>query len=107
MNRVRKGNYYRLKTKKWFEAEGYLVENLERNQKLFIKGKVIFIKKDVWGSDLMAKNDKEIIFIQCKTNKTDINKGIKELNATVWPKNIRKMVVIWEKRAKEPEIIEC
>jgi len=107
MNRVAKGNYYRLKTKKWFEKEGYLVENLERIQRIYTLKGVIYAKKDVWGSDLMCKNDKEIIFIQCKTNKGDINKGIKELNNTCWPDFVRKMVVIWPVRAREPEVIEC
>lgn len=107
MNKIAKGNYYRLKTKKWFEKDGYLVENLEKNQRLYIKGKVIFIKKDLWGSDLIAKNDKEIIFIQCKTNRVHINKGIMELNKTVWPDTVKKYVVIWTPRAKEPEIIEA
>ena len=79
MNKVKKGNYYRLKTKKWFEKEGYVVEVAEKNQRIWTKKGVIFIKKDLWGADLIAKNKFEMIFIQCKTNKVDINKGIMEL----------------------------
>ena len=107
INRVRKGSYYRLKTKKWLEKDGYLVENLEKSQRIFTKSRVIFIKNDLWGSDLIAKNGKEMIFVQNKTNKGDISKGIKELNKTIWPPFIKKWVVIWKPRAREPEVIEC
>ena len=108
VSRVQKGNYYRLKTKKWLEADGYLVENLEHSQRIFLKDKdqVIFIKKDIWGADLIAKNKKEIIFIQCKTNKGDISSGIKELNTTIWPACVKLWVVRWPLRAREPEIVE-
>jgi len=106
-NKIQRGNYYRLKTKKWFEKEGYLVENLEKSQRIFTKKGVIFIKKDIWGSDLIAKNNKEIIFIQVKSNRTDINKGIKEIEGTVWPEFIKRVIVIWEPRAREPEIINA
>jgi hypothetical protein len=105
MNKINKGNYYKLKTKKWLQADGYEVGSLETNQRLFIKGRMIFIKRDLWGADLIAKNDKEMIFIQCKTNKGDVNKGLKELNTTVWPAFIKRWVVIWPLRAREPEVV--
>jgi len=106
MSKISKGNYYRLKTKKWLEADGYLVETLEKLQRIFVKGQVFFAKKDIWGGDLVAKNNKEIIWIQCKTNKVDINKGLKELNATIWPSFVKRWVVIWPLRAREPEVVE-
>ena len=106
MSKIQKGNYYRLKTKKWLEKDGYLVENLEKNQRIFTKGQVIFIKRDLWGGDLVAKNDKEIIWIQCKTNKVDISKGIKELSQTIWPPFVKRWVVIWPYKAREPEVVE-
>lgn len=107
MNKIKKGNYYRLKTKKWLEKDGYLVENLEKSQRIFTKDKkVIFIKKDIWGCDLIAKNKNELIFIQVKADKGDISKGIKEINKTPWPDFAKKWVVFWPYKAKEPEIIE-
>lgn len=106
VNKVQKGNYYRLKTKKHLEADGYEVVNMEQSQRIWTKKGTIFIKKDIWGADLCAKNDKEIIFIQVKANKGDISKGIKELKKTVWAKFIKLWVVYWQPRAREPEIIE-
>ena len=107
VNKVQKGNYYRLKVKKWLEADGYLVENLEHSQRIFTKGRVIFIRKDIWGADLIAKNEKELIFVQVKSNKTHISSGIKELCSTVCPRFVKRWVVVWTPRAREPEVIEC
>lgn len=113
MNRVRKGNYYRLRTKKFLEKEGYLVENLEKSQRLFIKGKnppyddkVIFIKKDIFGGDLIAMKKDELIFVQCKSNSVDINKGVNEFKKFPFPDFVKKWVVYWQPRSKEPNITE-
>ena len=65
------------------------------------------MKRDLWGADLVAKNSTELIFIQCKTNRSDIAKGIKELNKTKWPVFVKLWVVIWQPRAREPTIIEA
>lgn len=111
-NRVRKGNYYRLKTKKFYEAEGYSVENLEKTQRIVTRDKdtdemkTIFIKRDLWGGDLVAANRQEMIWIQVKANKGDITKGLKELQASPLPDCIKKIVVWWPERAREPEIYE-
>lgn len=107
MNKIRKGSYYRLKTKKWLEKDGFKVENLEISQRIFTKDKkVIFIKKDLWGADLLASNGVQLIVIQNKANKGDISKGIKELKSAPWPAFVKRWVVFWEYRAREPEIIE-
>lgn len=108
MNRTRKGNYYRNKTKKWYEDQGYMVAVLEHSNRIFKDGKVIFRTSDIWGCDLMAKNSEEIIFIQCKT-KDNLAAGIKELKKfEPWPllPGVVVQVVYWESRAKEPTIVE-
>jgi Holliday junction resolvase-like predicted endonuclease len=96
VNKIRKGNYYRLKTKKWLESKGYLVEILEHSGR--------YSKKDIWGSDLIAKNETEMVFIQVKSNKGDISSGKKQLLATAWPPNIELWVVYWEVYSKSPTI---
>ena len=107
MSSTAKGNYYRKKTINFLEKQGYEVEILEKNQRLMKNGRVLFIRRDIWGSDLIAKNEDEIIFIQCKTNRGDIAKGIKELNRTHWPSFVKRWVVIWTPRAREPEVIDA
>ena len=98
LNKVRKGNYYRLKTRKWLESKGYLVEILEHSGR--------YSKKDIWGSDLIAKNETELIFIQVKSNKAHLSMGKKELLATVWPPFVKLWVVCWEPYSKKPIVVE-
>ena len=105
MSKISKGNYYRLKTKKWLEKDGWTVENLEKTQRIFTKDKgVLFIKSDLWGADLIAVNGIDIIFVQCKTHKSDISKGIKELSRVPWPASVKRWVVRWDAGAREPTI---
>jgi len=108
MNKIKKGNYYRLKTKKWLEADGFKVETLEKTMRIFTNDKkVIFIKRDLWGADLIASNGSELIVIQNKTSRGDASKGIRELKSAPWPDNVKKWVVIWSFKSREPEIIEA
>ena len=101
-----KGNYYKRKTKVWFEADGYTVEYLEKLQHIYAKGKVIYIKRDLLGADLLAVNDKEFILANVISNKGDLAKHIKRFKEYPNPSFIKRLIVYWEARAKEPEIIE-
>ncbi len=104
-----KGNYYKIKTKKWFEEKGYQCEYLEKLQRIFTKDKkVIFIKKDLFSSDGLAINENEIIFWNSKLNKKNISQGYKNYSELKIPKipQIKKWLIVWEKYSKEPEIIE-
>ncbi len=108
---MNKGTYYKTKTKKWFQKDGFHVEYLEKNQRIFVKGKVIFIKRDVFGADGLAMNTEKMIFWQCKLNKKNIAEAIKEFNKFPYPKAcpqkcIERWIVVWTPRAREPEIIE-
>jgi Holliday junction resolvase-like predicted endonuclease len=107
MNKVRKGNYYRKKTIDWLTEHGYDVAIFERNQRIYQKdGSVINIKQDVWGCDLVAKNEDELIFIQCKSRAQDVNSGIKQMKKYKWPPFVKLQVIYWEERAKEPTVVE-
>ena len=89
------------------EADGFKVENLEKSQRIFTDDKkVIFIKRDLWGADLICSNGKELIVIQNKTDKGDVSKGIRELKTAPWPDFVKKWVVIWPFKGREPEIVE-
>ena len=112
VSKIKKGNYYRLRTKKWFEDHGYCVEVLERRKGVFIKdkktgqGKIIFTATDIFGSDLLAMKETEIIFIQVKTHQGDVLKGLNEFLKYPFPSFVKRQVVRWELRAREPEIKE-
>ena len=67
----------------------------------------MFMKKDLWGGDLVARNRDELIWVQVKSNKGDIGRGIKQLSEDDnWPDNVKRWVVCWEPRVREPEIVE-
>lgn len=110
--RQRKGRYYLLKTRDYLKGLGYQVEIVEKTQRIVTrddKGKqfVLFSKKDLWGGDLVARNKEELIWVQVKSNKGDIGRGIKQLSEDdEWPESVKRWVMYWEPRAKEPEIIE-
>jgi len=101
-----KGNYYRVKTKKWFQDKGYFTEYLEKNQRIFIKGRVIFIKRDLFGADGLSMNGKEMIFWQAKLNSDNIAKAVKEFNQFPYPSFVQRWIVVWTPKAREPQIVE-
>jgi hypothetical protein len=68
MNKVSKGNYYRKRTKDFYEKDGWRVDICEKNQRIFTPKGIVFVKKDLWGADLIAAKGEEMMFIQCKTN---------------------------------------
>jgi len=103
---MNKGSYYKMRTKKWFEKKGYFTDYLEKSQRIFTKGKVIFIKRDVAGADGLAMNKKEMIFWQSKLNSENIASAIKEFHKFPYPSFIQRWIVVWTIRAKEPQIVE-
>jgi hypothetical protein len=110
MSASQKGNYYKLRTKKWLEAKGYSVAFLERM--LWIPPKVkgdrmIPVKRDQFGADLLAVNHDEIIFVQVKLNRKNIAAGRHEFARYTFPPSTQRWIVIWEPKAHEPDIEDC
>src|SRR3990167_8516870 len=64
---AQRGAYYKARTKRWLEARGYHVLDLEV-VRWIVKpdGTRIPVKHDQLGSDLEAVNETEIIFVQVK-----------------------------------------
>lgn len=107
---MNKGNYYKRKTKDWLVKEGYVCEYLEKLQRLFVKGKLIYIKRDLFASDILAMKEDKLIFVQVKSGgeKTGINikNAIKEFDKYPFPDFVDRWVIIWRERQREPEIID-
>ena len=88
------------------------MEIVEKTQRIVTKDdkgdhKVLFCKKDLWGGDLIARNKEEFIWIQVKSNRCDIARGLKQLTEdNEWPEVVKRWVIYWEPRQKEPEIVE-
>jgi len=123
MSAVSKGNYYKLKTKKWLEAKGYQVAFMERMMWVFgRKGdmrRLIPVKKDQFGSDLLAmkgmvigkdgwaEDHGELIFVQVKLNRKNVAEAHKAFGKFEFPEFVEKWIVVWEPRAREPEVIKA
>lgn len=110
---IKKGNYYKKKTKEWFEKRGYQVQLTEFMCAMVVKGKCFYRKIDIFGSDGISMNGKEIIFWNSKATTTDRKDGIskmksdakKEFEKYQFPNNVKRQAVIWIPR-KEPIIVE-
>ena len=105
MSNRSKGNYYARKSKKWLEGQGWLVAKTEVAKYC---GKFI-IRQDLWGSDYMAINGKEIMFIQVKfiENEKDYSSvyhAKAEFAKYPFPKCVKKVIHLWRLRIKEPII---
>lgn len=104
--KVQKSDYYRWKTKKWFQEKGYYVEYLEVYRRIVKDGKTLIIKRDLFGADMMAINGKELIFANSVLGRKNIAKHVKEFEKYPYPSSVNRWVVVWEKGRREPEIVE-
>jgi hypothetical protein len=112
MSTVSMGNYYKNRTKKWLEAKGYTVQLTEFvSARPIGGGRMIWTKKDVFGSDGIAMNGEEIIFWNAKATKIGQiswhkSQGKKQFDQFPFPESVKRHLYIWEPR-KEPIIIDC
>lgn len=107
-----RGNYYKRKTRDWFEKQGYTVELTEFVcGRMIGKGRIIYQKVDVLASDGVAYNNKEFILWNSKAASSyrqaiDLkSKGSKEYRGIEVPPFIKKQLIIWEPR-KQPTVVE-
>lgn len=108
-----KGNYYKRRSKEYYEKLGYNVQLTEFVCATVIKGKCFYRKIDIFGSDGIAINGKEIIFWNSKATSNDRENGIskmkseckKEFEKYPFPKCVKKQAIIWLPR-KQPIIYD-
>lgn len=107
-----RGNYYKRKTKEYLEKLGYTVQLTEFvSSRPIGGGKMIWTKKDVFGSDGIAMNGEDIIFWNAKSASTGNqsplkSRGKSEFAKFPFPKSVKLHLYIWEPR-KKPVIIDC
>jgi hypothetical protein len=108
-----RGNYYKRKTKDWYEKLGYTVQLTEFMCATVIKGKCFYRKIDIFGSDGISMNGKEIIFWNSKATTPDRVNGVSkhksegklEFQKYPFPEFVKRHIVIWEPN-KKPQIVE-
>jgi hypothetical protein len=113
MSTTSKGNYYKAKTKKWFESLGYETQLVEFMTARPIAGRTLYIKKDVFDSDGISMNGNEIIFWNSKhytttknNHDTQIREAKKKYLSHKFPPTVKLQIIMWKPRIKQPEIIE-
>jgi len=105
------GTQFRYKTKKWFQELGYSVEYLEKYQNMFIKGRMIYIKQDLFGSDGIAMNGQQLIFWQCKSSEKNdfkIKEAIRKFKEYPFPPFVDLWIIKWIKynrKGVNPEVV--
>jgi hypothetical protein len=102
-----KGQAAKLKTKRWLEAQGYVVAFLERV--LWIQGKAGLVpcKRDQYGADLEAKSATRTIYAQVKSGtsaRSQLAAARKEFAKYPLDGHDQQWIVIWTPRAREPEV---
>lgn len=106
MSNTSRGNYYKRKSRDYYESLGYTVQLTEFMCALVVKGKCFYRKIDIFGSDGIAMNGKEIIFWNSKATeqKSNLTSGIKEFEKYPFPDSVIREIIVWETR-KKPRII--
>ena len=103
---VQKGTYYKGRTKKCLEGQGYSVGTLD---KMMCVKKNIFIKKDQFASDLLAVGNGKVIFVQVKSGETALYKvkeAVREFEKFDFPEFADRWVVCWAERVRKPIIVD-
>jgi len=111
-NTTSRGNYYKRKTRDWFIGRGYTTQLTEfLTTRPIGGGKVIYIKKDVFGADGISMNGKEIIFWNSKHTlggdvRFEKHGAKKEFAKYPFPPSVKLQAIIWQPRQKIPTIVE-
>ncbi len=114
MSTTSKGNYYKKKTQEYFEKLGYTTQITEFMCGRMIPGnRMIYVKRDVFGSDGISMNGKEIIFWNSKATTNDRLYGVTNMKSEAkvefekypFPPSVKRQAVIWLPR-KKPIIVD-
>lgn len=108
-----RGNYYKRKSKEYYEKLGYVVQLTEFMCATVVKGRCFYRKIDIFGSDGIAMNGEEIIFWNSKATTPQVKDGISkhksqgklEFEKYPFPKSVKRQLIIWQPRQK-PVIID-
>lgn len=108
---VSRGAQAKGKTKKWLEARGYTVGDLEIVRWVWKAGKPAFaVKRDQFASDLIALGHDTVVFVQVKSGESarggTFPAARREFATFTFPAHSRQIIVAWPPQARVPRIIE-
>ena len=105
---ISRGNYYKRKSKEYYESLGYTVQITEFMCATVVKGRCFYRKIDIFGSDGIAMNEKEIIFWNSKATTPEVQDGVSKMKSAAkiefakypFPKTVKRQAIIWQPREK-------
>jgi hypothetical protein len=107
-----RGAYYKARTKRWFEARGWHVADLEVVRWVGA-GPVRFpVKRDQFGADLLLVGFERIVFVQVKGGQQAEGRGTfaaarREFAQHYVPRWVEQVIVAWAPGAQVPRIIDA
>lgn len=111
VSNAQKGAYYKSRTKKWLEARGWQVADLEVVRMVYAPGRAPFaVKRDQFASDLLALRGDTVAFIQVKggamcAGHGQFPKARAAFSAFTFPSTVKLFIVAWAPRSRAPRII--
>lgn len=107
---VSRGAAAKGRTKKYLQARGYQVADLEVVRWIHGKGGRIPVKRDQFGSDLLAVNELEVIFVQVKSGASAATGTFpdarREFAKHTFPRGVLRRIIAWPPRARRPRVID-
>ncbi len=104
---AQKGAYYQSRSKKWLEAQGYVVEPLQFMAWIKTSQGLRPVKRDAFASDLLAVSQIDTWFVQVKGGVHWRSQRAAARTAFLgYPlsPNCSQVILGWAPRAREPEI---
>lgn len=105
-----RGAYFKARTRKYLQKHGYQVAALEVVHWIFTPKGRLPTKRDQFGSDILAMNGTEVVFVQVKGGEAartgyfpDARRKFEEFT---FPPGTKQWVVAWAPRAREPRILD-
>lgn len=108
MNYAKRHKYYVSKTVDHFTNLNLLAEIIETNYTIWAGNRLVHVKRDIWGADIIARGTHAgILFAQVKTSLEQIRNGVKQLSQDdSWPAHVRRFVIYWPPRSVIPHGLE-
>lgn len=107
---VARGAAWKARTRRWLEAQGYLVADMEIVRNIWTPKGMFPQKRDQFASDVWGVCGRRgYLWVQVKgysTHRPSLAAAKRALLEYPCPPATRKVIVVWKLRAREPDVVE-